>query len=55
MNYYIWTEIQLEVYAENESALKAYTKIGFRPDILQMRLDLVEKKLRSGLPAPVRK
>jgi len=33
------TEIQLEVYAENESALKAYKKIGFKPDILKMRLN----------------
>lgn len=36
------TEIQLEVYAENESALKAYTKIGFKPDILKMRLNIKE-------------
>ncbi len=31
------TEIQLDVYAENESALKAYQKIGFQPDLLKMR------------------
>jgi len=36
------TEIQLDVYAENESALKAYTKIGFKPDILKMRLNTEE-------------
>lgn len=32
------TEIQLEVYAENESALNAYEKSGFKPDLLKMRL-----------------
>jgi len=31
-------EIQLDVYAENNSALKAYQKIGFKPDLLKMRL-----------------
>lgn len=33
------TEIQLEVYAENENAIKAYTKKGFEPSLLSMRLD----------------
>ncbi|MDA8698810.1 GNAT family N-acetyltransferase [Flavobacteriaceae bacterium] len=32
------TEVQLDVYAENESALSAYKKIGFKPDLLKMRL-----------------
>jgi len=36
------TEIQLDVYAENESALKAYTKAGFKPDLLKMRINLDE-------------
>ena len=30
-------EIQLDVYAENDSALKAYEKLGFKPDLLKMR------------------
>lgn len=33
-------EIQLDVYADNESALKAYKKIGFKPDLIKMRLKL---------------
>jgi len=33
------TEVQLEVYAENESALNAYRKAGLVPEILTMRLD----------------
>lgn len=32
------SEIQLEVYAQNESALKAYAKIGFIPNLISMRL-----------------
>jgi len=32
-------EIQLDVYAANESALKAYHKMGFKPDLLKMRLN----------------
>ena len=34
-----YTEFQLDVYADNESALKAYTKAGLVPEILTMRLD----------------
>lgn len=30
-------EIQLDVYAKNESAVKAYEKFGFKPDLLKMR------------------
>ena len=33
------SEIVLEVYSENESALKAYRKIGFQADLLKMRLN----------------
>ena len=33
------SEIQLDVYAANESATKAYKKIGFKPDLLKMRLN----------------
>ncbi len=33
------TEIQLDVYADNVSALNAYKKVGFKPDLLQMRLE----------------
>lgn len=36
------TEIQLDVYAKNESALKAYNKLGFKPDLLKMRLNIKE-------------
>jgi ribosomal protein S18 acetylase RimI-like enzyme len=36
------SEIQLDVYAENDSALKAYEKIGFQPDLLKMRLVIPE-------------
>ena len=31
-------EIQLDVYSKNKSALKAYQKLGFNPDLLKMRL-----------------
>jgi len=34
-----YTEAQLEVYAENVSAIKAYAKAGLVPEILTMRLD----------------
>ena len=34
-----YTEFQLDVYAENESALKAYAKAGLVPEILTMRID----------------
>ncbi|MBU2995884.1 GNAT family N-acetyltransferase [Cellulophaga baltica] len=33
------TEIQLDVYAENKSAISAYTRRGFKPDTLKMRLN----------------
>ncbi len=36
------SEIQLDVYAENDSALNAYKKIGFKPDLLKMRLVIPE-------------
>ncbi|RLJ34103.1 ribosomal protein S18 acetylase RimI-like enzyme [Chryseobacterium sp. 7] len=32
------TEVRLEVYAQNESAIKAYEKAGFESHILMMRL-----------------
>ena len=31
-------EIQLDAYAKNDSALRAYEKLGFKPDLLKMRL-----------------
>ena len=31
-------EVQLDVYADNTSALSAYEKAGFKPDMLTMRL-----------------
>lgn len=37
------TEIIIELYAENQSALKAYKKIGFHPDLLKMRLNTEEE------------
>ncbi len=36
------TEIQLDVYAENEIALNAYKKRGFKPDLLKMRMNIGE-------------
>lgn len=36
------SEIQLDVYAENDSALNAYKKAGFKPDLLKMRLVIPE-------------
>lgn len=34
------TEIRLEVYDENIAAKKAYTKAGFKANLLEMRLDV---------------
>ena len=34
-----YTEFQLDVYAENESAIKAYAKAGLVAEILTMRID----------------
>ena len=39
-----YTEVQLDVYAENESAIKAYAKAGLVPEILTMRLDNIPQK-----------
>ena len=39
-----YTEVQLDVYAENENAIKAYAKAGLVPEILTMRLDNIPKK-----------
>jgi len=36
------SEIQLDVYAANESAKNAYNKLGFKPDLLKMRLNTTE-------------
>lgn len=36
------SEIIIELYAENQSALQAYKKIGFHPDLLKMRLNTEE-------------
>lgn len=38
------TEIQLGVYAQNTSAINAYTKVGFIPDLLKMRFSTKTKK-----------
>lgn len=32
------SEIRLQVYSENSSAIKAYEKVGFRPVLTEMRL-----------------
>ncbi len=32
------SEIRLQVYSENSSAIKAYEKVGFRPILTEMRL-----------------
>ena len=34
------TEIRLEVYTENASAIRAYEKAGFIPHLLEMRLEI---------------
>nr|WP_262919432.1 GNAT family N-acetyltransferase [Niabella hibiscisoli] len=31
-------EIRLQVYSENDSAIKAYEKVGFKPILTEMRL-----------------
>ncbi len=36
------SEIQLEVYASNEAAIRAYEKKNFKPDLLAMRLNVKE-------------
>ncbi len=33
-------EIRLEVYSENSNAIRAYEKVGFRPHMLEMRIQL---------------
>lgn len=34
------TEIRLEVYSENTSAIRAYEKAGFAPHLLEMRMEI---------------
>ncbi|QCK17086.1 GNAT family N-acetyltransferase [Mangrovivirga cuniculi] len=34
------TEVQLDVYDENTSAKKAYEKVGFKPHLLEMRMEI---------------
>lgn len=33
-------DFYLDVYAENDSAIKAYEKVGFKPELLEMKLCL---------------
>ena len=33
-------EVRLEVYDENETAKKAYAKAGFKPNMLEMRMEI---------------
>lgn len=44
------SEIQLDVYAANESAINAYNKLGFKPDLLKMRLNTSELKGAYHIP-----
>jgi GNAT superfamily N-acetyltransferase len=37
------TELRLQVYSGNQAAIKAYEKTGFRPHLVEMRLDLGER------------
>lgn len=37
------TEIRLEVYSENASAIRAYQKAGFEPLLLEMRMNINEQ------------
>lgn len=34
------TEIKLDVYADNEAAIRAYEKVGFKKHLVQMRVDI---------------
>lgn len=34
------TELRLDVFAENESAIKAYEKVGFKPLLVEMRMHI---------------
>ncbi|MDF2515027.1 MAG: family N-acetyltransferase [Sphingobacterium sp.] len=34
------TELRLQVYDQNESAKKAYCKAGFKPNLLEMRIEI---------------
>jgi ribosomal protein S18 acetylase RimI-like enzyme len=36
------SELRLEVYAENLSAIKAYEKVGFQKHMIEMRINLDE-------------
>ncbi|RKE55797.1 GNAT family N-acetyltransferase [Sphingobacterium detergens] len=34
------SEVRLQVYDQNESAKKAYSKAGFKPNLLEMRIEI---------------
>ncbi|WP_349314149.1 GNAT family N-acetyltransferase [Chitinophaga sp. MM2321] len=34
------TEMRLDVYSDNETALRAYRKMGFVPNLVEMKMDL---------------
>jgi GNAT superfamily N-acetyltransferase len=36
------TELRLDVYADNEPAVRAYRKAGFRASMVEMRVTLAE-------------
>ncbi len=36
------TELRLEVFAQNESAIKAYEKAGFQPLLVEMRMSIAD-------------
>lgn len=42
------TEVRLEVYSENQPAIRAYEKTGFKRHIIEMRLGLDEQNQNSG-------
>jgi RimJ/RimL family protein N-acetyltransferase len=39
------TELRLDVYQNNESAIKAYEKVGFTKHMIAMRMELNNKKI----------
>ncbi|OJZ07950.1 MULTISPECIES: GNAT family N-acetyltransferase [Sphingobacterium] len=37
------SEVRLQVYEENTSAIKAYAKAGFKPNLLEMRMEIDDR------------
>lgn len=38
------TEFKLNVYQENEAAIRAYEKVGFKKHMIEMRIELIDKE-----------